>query len=75
LDDSQPDVSGRQRYINELLNILCIISGTKFSHHCCDWDQLTRILESSTSRFNQVGRKNWNKLRQAIQKINFSKIK
>lgn len=74
LDDSQPDVSGRQRYINELLNILCIICGNKFSHHCCDWVRLVELLESSASRFNQVGRKNWNKLRQAVQKINTANI-
>ncbi|XP_026809583.1 rDNA transcriptional regulator pol5-like isoform X2 [Rhopalosiphum maidis] len=73
LDDSQPDVSGRQRYINELLNILCIICGNKFSYHCCDWVRLIELLESSTSRFNQVGRKHWNKLRQAVQKINTAK--
>ncbi|VVC26651.1 Armadillo-type fold,DNA polymerase V,Armadillo-like helical [Cinara cedri] len=74
LDDSQPDVSGRQRYINELLNILYIICVNKFSRHCCDWGQLVKILENSTRRFNQAGRKNWNKLRQATQKINTANI-
>lgn len=75
MDDAQPDLSGRQRYINELLNILNIICVNKFSRHCCDWDQLTKILEKSTNKFNQAGRKNWNKLRQATQKITIAKTK
>ncbi|XP_050437310.1 uncharacterized protein LOC126843678 [Adelges cooleyi] len=75
LDDSQPDVSGRQRYINEILNVLCVISSNKFSHHSCDWQRLNDVLETSTSRFNQAGRKNWNRLKQCVQKMNSAEAK
>ncbi|XP_050532130.1 uncharacterized protein LOC126900458 [Daktulosphaira vitifoliae] len=75
LDDSQPDISGRQRYINELLNILCVISSNKFSNHCCDWEQLMNILENSKYRYNQAGRKILNKLKQSVLKINDFKSK